>query len=87
MRQYLQEWSIKLDKAIREKTGNTKKGKRDRVKITIAENDSIWLEIYIPEHLRMPFDEDWIARHLKHLTHLQENNPDEDGKAYQAHLY
>lgn len=88
LRTYLQEWNTRINNA---KVPNRQKGKRankkDRVKISIADNECMWLEIYIPEHLRMPFDEDMIARHLKHLTQVQENNPDEDGNAFQVHLY
>ena len=64
-----------------------KKARREKVRITIADNDCMWLEINIPEHLRMPFDEVQIARHLKHLTQIAEHNPDEEGIAYQVHLY
>ena len=64
-----------------------RRSKRDKVQISIAENDTMWLEVYVPQHLRVDFSEDEIARHLKHLTQLNEKEPDENGNSFQTHLY
>lgn len=60
LREILGTWSVELDKEAR-KANEIKGGKRDRVRMTMANNDCMWLEIYIPQSLRMPFDECVIA--------------------------
>lgn len=64
---YLHRCGMKIDKAIR--LAEVKRtAKRDKVKIIIADNETMWLEIYVPEQLRMPFNEQEIGKHLKHLN-------------------
>ena len=49
----------------------------------MSQNDCMWLEIHIPQSLRMPFDERVIAKHMNHLTDVAEANPDEEGQSHQ----
>lgn len=38
------------------------------LRFEISNNDLLWIEIYVPRHLQMPFSEDEIAKHLMYMT-------------------
>ena len=79
MRDFRFTWSTKIDKAIKDPEHQRTRREKgsDRVKITIADNDVMWLEVNIPNHLRVEFKEEEIARHLKHMTEMLESEEED----------
>lgn len=60
-------WTLKIEKHVRT-TMFAKYDKRDKIRISVADNDTMWIEIYIPQKLRMPYSEKEISKHLHHMN-------------------
>ena len=41
------------------------------LRFEISNNELLWIEIYIPRHLQMPFSEDELQKHLQYMAERQ----------------